>query len=295
MITRLQCLVLITVVLTASTAGAGQLPVRVDLTRATANPDFEYYLETANVLRNGSATPDMAVCLSRAQITPNGLIREPSGTLVAFIAANTKTIEAIASRDGTCQGPDCSKLEIRGADHNLQFDTAPYKRFCDDPAGIAKQFGYSELLLGELSSITKATVEITIRNVFDESMTVLGVTPFSLRQTCEVPDAETDIRCGRNWFADIWGPSPWMPGYSLYVCSEGVRVCSFSYDFMHDSTTGACDGGSPLIDTHCALDPWEWPDPYPAGDCCCAGCGPPVSCVHSDLTPGVAEVPPDPW
>jgi hypothetical protein len=394
---------LIAIVLTSGTVSAGQLPVRIDLAGNTAEPNLEYYLEIGSVLRNGSPTTDMAICLSYAKITPYGLIRSHSSELVAFVAANERVVEAIATAQTTCSGSDCTEIQIKTRDHNVEIDPAPLKRLCADPSGIARQFGYAEIVLGELRPETRAEIELAILNTYDSSMMLFGVAALGLRQTCEVPEFDTDIRYGRGWRADLWSPSPWLPGYSLWVCSEGVRVCSFSSDFMsnefhqaiirandldntvihasssagyfgghecglgrdavggaigryfvegwvrswqiglridalggndwvlgspkpdllmggdgddllrgmagssnriygeggndimHDSTTGTCDGGPPEIDTHCALDPWEWPDPYPAGDCCCAGCMPPVSCVHSDFTPGVSEVPPDPW
>jgi hypothetical protein len=242
---------------------------------------------------------------------------------------------------------------------------------------------------------------MAITTVRDDSLMLVEVAPLGLWQTCQIPSHDTDVRFGRNWFADVWTPSPWMPGFSLFVCSEGVRVCSFSYEFladpthqavirandlpntvvhasaahgyygghecglardrgfvgryrvegwddgweiglwiygeggndwviaspnpdiilggdgddllrgmgglsnriygeeghdiMHDSPDGVCDGGPPALDTHCAVDPWDWPNDYPAGDCCCTGCGGTRSCFYFDATPGVAEVPPVPW
>lgn len=400
---HLRRLVIVGLVLAAWPAMADQQMVRIELTYETANPNLEYMLEMGTVLRNGSPTDDMAICLSRAEVRNDGLVRERKGMLVAYVKANRKYIEVIAGANERCVGPDCDEILFKVNDHNVEIDPSPLKRICTDPAGIGKEFGFIEIQLGELRPTIKGPLDIAVLNTYDDSTMLFSVESHGLRQTCNVPTSDIDVRYGKNWFADIWGPSPWMPGYSLFVCSEGVRVCSFSYEFManefhqavivandqhntvihasnargyfgghecglardahggaigryfiegwdrgwqiglridaldgndwvlgspepdllmggdgddllrgmagrsnrmygedghdimHDSTTGACDGGSPAIDTHCAVDPWDWPNPYPAGDCCCAGCGPPVSCVFSDLTPGVADVPPDPW
>lgn len=402
--TYLRVTACIVIVLAAWPVVAGQEPVKLDLSKTTAIPDLEYILEMGTVLRDGAPTLDVAICLSRAKITPNGLYREPSGELVAFIAANEKVVEEIATAETVCKGPECNELVVKVVDHNVEIDPTPIKRTCADPRGIARPYGYKEITLGELRSKSEAEVSVSILNTYDDSWMGLRVSALFVWQTCEVPDDDTDIRYGRNFYADLWSPSPWIAGFSLFVCSEGVRVCSFSSDFMsnefneavirandldntvvhasrefgyhgghecglaydmrrgaigryyiegwvpewqiglrinalggndwvlgspepdlimggdgddllrgmgggsnrifgeggndimHDSPSGICDGGPPEVDTSCMFDPWDWPNPYPAGDCCCHSCGgPPRSCFYSDLTPGVAEVPPDPW
>jgi len=392
---------IIALVLTAPFILAGQKPVDVDLVSETSNPDLEYRLEMGSVLRNGAPSADMAICLTRVKVTKKGLIPEKNGELVVFINADKKVVNAIATAGEYCKGPDCTEIRVKTADHNFELDNDPVERTCTDPSGIAKQFGLHEVKLAELRPITEAKIDTTITTIRDDSLMLVEVAALGLWQTCQIPSRDTDVRFGRNWFADLWTPSPWMPGYSLYVCSEGVRVCSFSnefmadpthqavirandlhntvvhassahgyhgghecglardrgflgryrvdgwddgwqiglwiygedgndwviaspnpdiilggdgddllrgmgglsnriygedgHDIMHDSPDGVCDGGLPVVDTHCAVDPWEWPDPYPAGDCCCTGCGGTRSCFFFDATPGVAEVPPDPW
>lgn len=404
MTTSQRCFVLLGLILTAWPVFAGPQPVRIDLASETTDPGLEYFLEMGTVLLNGAPSTDMAICLTRARITPNGILHEPTGRLVAFIDADKNGIEAIVSMNGQCTGPDCGEVLIRTTDHNIEIDPAPLKRVCTDPYGIGRAFGFVEVQLGELRPETQGEVDLTLYNTYDEARTFFRVGPLGLTQTCRIPATDIHIRYGRNWFADSWSPRPWMQGNSLYVCSEGVRVCTFSDDFMtnkfhqavitandqhntvihasnstgyygghecglardahggflgryfiegwrsewqiglrinagqgndwvlgspepdlivggegddllrgmaggsnriygergndimHDSPDGVCDGGLPKVDTLCAVDPWDWPNDYPAGDCCCDGCsGLPISCVLSDLTPGVAEVPPDPW
>ena len=128
MITAVRRLVAVAAVLTASSALAAQPPVSVDLVNATANPNLEYFLEVGTVVRDGAPSPDMAVCLTRARITAHGVLPEPSGRLIAFIAADKAEVKAIATASQSCWGPQCTGIRFSVADHNLELDTSPIKR-----------------------------------------------------------------------------------------------------------------------------------------------------------------------
>ncbi len=382
------------------TATAGQASLTIDLSKYTT-AQSEYALLVGAVTKKGEPSTNRAVCLQELRPGKRGL--EPVGPpeLVAFIAGTRKSIEAIASASGWCQGIQCTSLDIIVSDHNVVLDSYPQDQVCVDPAGIAAPFGFSKVALDDLPLAMAAEVRIDVRNRYDLSAMTLVSATLGLRQTCTVPPDDTDVRYGAGWYESIWTTASHVKSDTLFVCSEGVRVCTFSrdymewplnravirgndrsntlimaaegmtgyygghecrlatdagfgryrvdgwqeswkalmqieghggndwilgspnvdflfggdgddllrgmggsanriygengHDLMHDAVVGTCDGGLPEIDVECSAEPWEWPAPYDAGDCCCSGCGGTRNCITGDMTPGVNEVPPTPW
>jgi len=181
--------------------------ITVDLVQETYDSSLEHSLFVGSVTRSGKPTADTAVCLA------------------AFMPGK---------RPVPCQGPQCRVIGMRVADHNVELDGYAHGTSCADPYRIGKRFDMHEVMLADLNAVETPAVDIGVKNIYDNGMMTMEVLADRFRQTCRIPSGDADVRYGLGWAWDGSMSHHYLPSSSLYVCSEGVRVCSFSGDFMEE-------------------------------------------------------------
>jgi len=228
-----------------STAVAGGLTI--NLVQETGSLESEHVIMAGSVVKDDAPTGNVAVCLAEWRLAPKpALVAGP--TLVAFVEGGPKGVLSMASRDQLCQGSDCRSLAISVLDHNFQLEGSPSGAVCEDPYGIAQRYGVTRVELADLEATDTASATVNVSTLTTNGRMLMEFGA-QFRETCVIPADDNDVRYGQG---HVWDGSPahgFLPVSSLYVCSEGVRVCTFSRSFMEDSLSQVELRGNDLDNT----------------------------------------------
>lgn len=233
----------------AGPAAAGGMSL--DLTRLTADPDQEYTLVAGAVLGKEAGGRDVALCLRESPLPMKGMqgIEEGEPVLVGYAVGGEKGLAALIGPDGVHKGEAEPVIDLKVADHNLTLSSTAEGLECEDRHGILKQLGRQDLALGDLHELAELDLGLTVHNEVDGGRMVLEVVGSELVQECHIPHDHQHVRYGAGSVRDLFSPGLYVETDSLVVCSAGVRVCSFSGDFLEDPEHQAVIVGNDMDNT----------------------------------------------
>lgn len=156
--------------------------------------------------------------------------------IVAFIESDKTSIQKIWTVQGAFPGEEYSGLDILVKHPKAEFwfssDQTTY-----DPLGIMKDFANQyEFLLTQLNAEDAFEMAFELFDDSRVSLSQINVMDGTVRQTCNIPPDDDDVRFGRGYYyyypeVPTHGPY-YRESRDLYVCSEGVRVCVFNDSFL---------------------------------------------------------------
>ncbi len=223
----------------------------LDLTQLTADPELEYILVAGAVMGKEAGGRDTALCLREVEAPDKGMqgLQRGDPVLVGYALGGEKGLEALIGPDGVQKGASEAVIALKVAGHNLELTPAAEGLECEDRHGILKQLGRQDLTLGDLHELEKLDLGLTVVNEMDGGRMVLEVVGQDLIQECHVPEDHQHVRYGAGAVRDLFMPGLYVETDSLIVCSAGIRICSFSGDFLEDPDHQAVIVGNALDNT----------------------------------------------
>jgi hypothetical protein len=73
-----------------------------------------------------------------------------------------------------------------------------------------------------------------VHNVVDGGSIVVEIVDSTTHQRCEIPAEHQHVRYGLGWYSDPRSVTAFRRTADLFVCSDGMLVCTFSGSFMQD-------------------------------------------------------------
>lgn len=225
----------------------------INLKTKINTPGYQDILFVGSVKKNGKLTYDLAICHSKWKLAgkeDQQIVGE--STLVAYIDITDHKKRKIYTPQQICKGSRCKSIDILVNDHNMRFVTSSHGRKCMDQHGILKKSGkgnQSEIEIADLVANQNLELSINVRNTVDEGMMGMDISPVETHQRCEVPPGHQHVRYGRGWYSSSLSASSFLSSKSLYVCSNGIRICIFSNSYMEDPANAAIIIGNRLNNT----------------------------------------------
>lgn len=242
--------------------------LELDLVKLTTDPGLEHRIVVGAVLDKVAGGQDAAVCLQ--PVAPpmkesQGFEDEPA-VLVGYVVGGDKGIAELIGPSGTYKGQGDGTVEIRVADHHASLTPYAEGLECEDHHGILKRLGRQSLTLGNLAYLARLDLGLDVVNVVDDGRMVLEVVGQDVVEECHIPSDHQHVRYGQGWMRDLFHSFRHEDMDSLYVCSAGVRVCTFPGSFMEDPDSEVVIVGNDLNNTIMLSAPG-----YPGGAQVCDG------------------------
>lgn len=209
----------------------------VDLTHLTTDNQTQYILAVGQVETPvGMIDRDLAVCLATRGGSRLGTVVDAS--VVALASSGNGGECLTASTSSRCDGEGCQGFDIIvDSPANITLGTTDDVPGCLDTNNLFALSG----------AATSSREMVAIHPVTDSSLSSLriynmqndgemgltwdmergGPAPF-----CTIPSDDQDARFGLGY---IHSGSYWVTFWDLYVCSEAVRVCSYTNSYMQTS------------------------------------------------------------
>lgn len=213
----------------------------LNLSEETADPGADYILIAAPILDEDTLaeTVDIALCIAERTPSPSGFSAQP--TAVGVIQPGMGGVCASRFSSRSCERCEWDQVDIVVTGHNIEIETYGSGVTCADTDGLR------ELVLSRRSDtisladlIGTDAIPFSVYNTLDDSFihvrsggnTGYGESMDGAIYYCYMPTDDAHARFGLGYFYSF---PYYLSTLGFYVCSDAVRICSFSSAIMNDA------------------------------------------------------------